>query len=77
MFDRAHDARVRAAAFEWLWKTIKYEEIYLHAYNTVSDARASIGKYLTFYNQRRPHSEHGSESPEIMYFDNIEFKKAA
>ena len=62
---------------ERLWKSIKYEEIYLHAYDTVSDARAGIGKYLMFYNQRRPHSEHGGETPATMYIENLELKKAA
>src|SRR6266404_338239 len=41
---------------ERLWRTVKYEEVYLHAYDSVSDARASIGCYLDFYNRRRPHS---------------------
>ena len=40
---------------ERLWRTIKYEEVYLRAYESVSDARASIGRYLHFYNERRPH----------------------
>ena len=62
---------------ERLWKTIKYEEIYLHAYDCVSDARAGIGRYLMFYNQRRPHTEHGGDTPDSMYFGNLEFKQAA
>ena len=62
---------------ERLWKTIKYEEIYLHAYDTVSGARAGIGKYLSFYNQRRPHTEHGGETPDAMYFGNIEYDNVA
>ena len=62
---------------ERLWKSIKYEEIYLHAYDSVSDARAGIGKYFSFYNQRRPHTERGGETPETMYFNNLELKKAA
>ena len=41
---------------ERLWRSIKYEEVYLRAYETVSEARASIGRYLDFYNGRRPHS---------------------
>jgi len=40
---------------ERLWRSIKYEELYLHAYKTVTEARAGIGRYLTFYNSRRPH----------------------
>ena len=41
---------------ERLWKSIKYEEVYLHAYETVSAARSGIGRYLDFYNSHRPHS---------------------
>ena len=41
---------------ERLWRSIKYEEVYLRAYDSVAEARASIGRYLTFYNGRRPHS---------------------
>src|SRR4030095_13898422 len=40
---------------ERLWRTVKYEEVYLRAYASVSEARASIGRYLGFYNSRRPH----------------------
>ena len=83
---KAHDIRIsmdgkgcwRDNVFvERLWKTIKYEEIYLHAYNTVSDARAGIGKHFNFYNQRRPHTEHGGDTPDAMYFGNLEMKQAA
>jgi putative transposase len=62
---------------ERLWKTIKYEEIYLHAYDCVSDARAGIGKHFMFYNQRRPHSEHGGETPDAIYFGNLQMNQAA
>jgi len=41
---------------ERLWRSVKYEEVYLRAYGAVSEARASIGRYLTFYNSKRPHS---------------------
>ena len=40
---------------ERLWRSVKYEEVYLKAYDSVSEARASIGRYLAFYNERRPH----------------------
>jgi putative transposase len=40
---------------ERLWRSIKYEEVYLRAYDTVSDARASIGRYLVFYNRASQH----------------------
>ena len=41
---------------ERLWRTVKYEEVYLRAYDSVGEARASIGRYLAFYNERSPHS---------------------
>ena len=41
---------------ERLWRSVKYEEVYLHAYDSVGQARASLGRYLDFYNRKRPHS---------------------
>ncbi len=52
---------------ERLWKTIKYEEVYLKAYDSVSAARRSLQKYLDFYNRMRPHSAHGGCTPDEMY----------
>jgi putative transposase len=48
---------------ELLWKSLKYEEVYLKAYGSVSEARTSIGRYLAFYNSRRPHSSLGGMRP--------------
>jgi putative transposase len=56
---------------ERLWRSIKYEEVYLRAYDTVSDARTSIGKYLAFYNGRRPHSSLGRMTPDEAYFNAL------
>lgn len=42
---------------ERLWSRVKYEEVYPHAYDTVADARAGIGRYLSVYNTRRPHQQ--------------------
>ncbi len=53
---------------ERLWRSIKYEEVYLHAYKTVSDARLGIGRYLAFYNGRRPHSSLDRKTPDQIYF---------
>jgi putative transposase len=53
---------------ERLWRTIKYEEIYLRAYDSVSEARASLDRYLTFYNSRRPHSSLDRQTPDEAYF---------
>ena len=54
---------------ERLWRTIKYEEVYLHAYASVSEARASLGRYLTFYNATRPHSSLDRQTPDQAYFN--------
>ncbi len=53
---------------ERLWRTIKYEEVYLRAYDSVSDARQSIGRYLDLYNRRRPHSSLDGQTPDQAYW---------
>ena len=53
---------------ERLWRSVKYEEVYLHAYDSVSEARASIGRYFDFYNRRRPHSSLDDMTPDQAYF---------
>jgi putative transposase len=62
---------------ERLWRSVKYEEVYLRAYAAVSEARASIGRYLEFYNARRPHSSLGAMTPDQAYFDNLPLAMAA
>jgi putative transposase len=62
---------------ERLWRSIKYEEVYLHAYSAVSEARSSIGRYLSFHNGRRPHSSLGAKTPDQTYFHNLLVKMAA
>ena len=54
---------------ERLWRTIKYEEVYLHAYASVPEARAALARYLTFYNSRRPHSSLDRRTPDQAYFN--------
>ena len=56
---------------ERLWRSIKYEEIYLRAYDSVGEARASIGRYLALYNGRRPHSSLDRKTPDQAYFDRL------
>jgi putative transposase len=56
---------------ERLWKSIKYEEVYLHAYETVSAAQQGVDRYLTFYNQHRPHRALDGKTPEQVYCDNL------
>jgi putative transposase len=62
---------------ERLWRSVKYEEVYLRAYGTVSEARGSIGRYLNFYNSRRPHSSLDAKTPDQTYFDNLPVMMAA
>ena len=54
---------------ERLWRTIKYEEVYLQAYGSVSEARSRLDRYLTFYNRCRPHSALGGQTPDQVYFN--------
>jgi putative transposase len=56
---------------ERLWRSVKYEEVYLRAYDTVAEARASIGRYLGFYNTRRPHSSLDRQTPDRAYFTRL------
>jgi putative transposase len=56
---------------ERLWRSVKYEEVYLKAYDTVAEARASIGRYLSFYNTRRPHSSLDRQTPDQAYFTRL------
>jgi putative transposase len=62
---------------ERIWKSVKYEEVYLRAYDSVGVARASIDRYIDFYNRRRPHSSLDRRTPDEAYFDNQLQKSAA
>ena len=62
---------------ERLWRSIKYEEVYLRAYDTVSAARDSIGRYLDFYNRLRPHSSLDGGTPDQAYFNPPPIRMAA
>jgi putative transposase len=62
---------------ERLWRSVKYEEVYLRAYDTASEARASIGRYLDFYNRRRPHSSLDGATPDHAYFTPLPLRMAA
>jgi putative transposase len=62
---------------ERLWRSVKYEEVYLRAYDSVSEARASIGRYLDFYNARRPHSSLDGMTPDQAYFPPLPLRLAA
>ena len=54
---------------ERVWKSVKYEEVYLRAYASVPEARASLGRYLNFYNTKRPHSSLDRQTPDRAYFN--------
>ena len=62
---------------ERLWRSVKYEEVYLRAYDSVGEARASIGRYLDFYNGRRPHSILDDNTPDQAYFNPLPVRLAA
>ena len=62
---------------ERLWRSVKYEEVYLRAYDNVSEARASIGRYLDFYNGRRPHQSLDDATPDQAYFNQPPVRLAA
>ena len=62
---------------ERLWRSVKYEEVYLRAYDSVSEAKASIARYLTLYNTRRPHSSLDARTPDEAYFGIKETAMAA
>jgi putative transposase len=62
---------------ERLWRSVKYEEVYLRAYDSVSVARASIGRYLDFYNRKRPHSSLDARTPDRAYFEHLPLVAAA
>jgi putative transposase len=62
---------------ERFWRTIKYEEVYLHAYDNVAEARRSIGRYLAFYNAGRPHTALDQRTPDQAYFDRLPVRTAA
>jgi len=62
---------------ERLWRSIKYEEVYLKAYDSVSAAKASLGAYLAFYNAGRPHPSLDGQTPDTIYFANLPQERLA
>ena len=62
---------------ERLWKSVKYEEVYLRAYDSVAEARASLERYFDFYNRRRPHSSLDRRTPDEAYFERPALQAAA
>jgi putative transposase len=62
---------------ERLWRSVKYEEVYLRAYDSVGDARTSLCRYFVFYNGKRPHSSLDARTPERAYYDHLPHLAAA
>ena len=62
---------------ERLWRSIKYEEVYLHAYDSVAEAKAGIARYIDFYNSCRPHSSLDKKTPDEFYFATLQQLQAA
>ena len=62
---------------ERLWRSVKYEEVYLHAYASVAEARTGLGRYLSFYNSKRSHSSLDGRTPDQAYFYHVPMKAVA
>ncbi len=62
---------------ERLWRSVKYEEVYLDAYDSVAEARAGLARYFQFYNSRRPHSSLAGQTPDHVYFQSQPQPRAA
>ena len=62
---------------ERLWRSVKYEEVYLKAHDSVAEARASIGRYLEFHNRKRPRSSLNAKTPDHACFNHPPLAVAA
>jgi putative transposase len=62
---------------ERFWRTVKYEEVYLKAYDSVAEARSSLGCYMKFYNSQRPHSALDRRTPDQAYYASLPLCVAA
>lgn len=83
---KAHDIRIsmdgkgswRDNVFvERLWRSVKYEDVYLRAYESVSAVRTGLNRYFNFYNGRRPHSSLDGQTPDQVYFRGLPQTRAA
>jgi putative transposase len=62
---------------ERLWRSVKYEHVYLHAYESVTEARDQLAGYFEFYNTQLPHSSLGRRTQNTAYYDSIATRQAA
>ena len=60
-----------------MWRSVKYEEVYLRAYDSVTTARASLGLTFSFYNSERTHQTLAGRTPDEVYFKNGGLREAA
>ena len=60
---------------ERLWRTIKWEAVYLHSFDSIEDARKALAKYMIFYNQRRPHQSLDYKKPDDIYYNFVDKKE--
>ena len=56
---------------ERLWRSVKYEDVYLHAYETPTELHAGLARYFTFYNTRRRHSALDRRTPDAVYYEQV------
>jgi len=61
---------------ERIWRSVKYEHVYLHAYENVAEAKQQLAAYFAIYNTQRPHSSRGGRTPDMTYFENQPMKQA-
>ena len=54
---------------ERLWRSLRYECVYRHSWEPGSQAKAGVGRWITFYNHLRPHAAHGGQPPAVVYFN--------
>ena len=62
---------------ERLWRSVKYEEVYLHAYETPKEVNVALTAYFAFYNTLRPHQSLDQRTPDALYFASDTLKQAA
>ena len=77
---RHHAAQLPARSnvfVERLWRSVKYEDVYLKGYDGVNAARFHLAAYFDFYNARRPHQSHDGRTPDMVYFATLPTMKEA
>jgi len=62
---------------ERLWKSVKYEDVYLKSYSSMMEARKGLTQYFKFYNEKRWHGNFDRKTPSMVYFDSLAQKQAA